>query len=130
MLTENVVVAEARPEIIDLPYEPRPHNAVSCNEHSIFVAQRWPAAVHIHSWAGGEHLQTITPPQLGLQKDDRINAVLWREKIHSLLLVTAPDTSSATAKTMHAYTVSGINVHADHILCHISPTKHQIIQLA
>ena len=75
------------------------------------MAEYVSAAVYIHSWDGGDHLQTITPPQLGLQENDDIHAVLWREKIHSLLLVTGPDGRSSA---MRAYTVSSINVHADH----------------
>ena len=60
---------------VELTYDPMHFNAVACSESHIFVADSAPGGgVHIHSWRG-QHTQSLSHGQLGLQDYDWIWAI-------------------------------------------------------
>ena len=101
MLTGSRIVTRHH---IKLPYLPALRHAVMCNNHAILVAARYPAALHIHSWSG-QHLQTLTHQQLGIQEDDEIWAAAYNDRRQTLQLATG-DRYSGRVDRLYSCSVS------------------------
>ena len=100
---------------VELTYEPTQFNAVACSEELIFVADSAPGrGVHIHSWSG-QHTQSLSHAQLGLQDYDLIWAIHYSEKCNykhrstdRALQLAIGDYGSETVHSLHACRVSDI----------------------
>ena len=70
---------------VEMTHGVLPWNAISCNDHYIFLAENHPAALHVYTWSGS-HVTKLSAHQLGLQENDRIRAVQCLPAQQSLLL--------------------------------------------
>jgi len=107
MLTGSRIVT--RHHIEELPYYPVDLHAVMCNNNAILVAAWDPAALHIHSWSG-QHLQTLTRQQLGIQEDDMILAAAYNDRRQTLQLATDNNVSHRVDR-LYSCLVSHITLH-------------------
>ena len=86
---------------VELTYDPIRCNAVACNDSHIFVADSAPGGgVHIHTWSG-QHIQSLSRHQLGLQEDDTIWAIHYSSPDMTLQLAIG-DCDSGTVNSLHA----------------------------
>ena len=93
---------------VELTYDPMHFNAVACSESHIFVADSAPGGgVHIHSWRG-QHTQSLSHGQLGLQDYDWIWAINCFDRYNNddILQLAVGDYNSETVHSLHAYRVS------------------------
>ena len=94
---------------VELTYDPIHFNAVTCSECHIFVADSAPGGgVHIHTWSG-QHTQSLSHGQLGLQDYDWIWAINCYETDldnDDILQLAVGDYSSETVHSLHACKVS------------------------
>ena len=80
-------------------------NAVACSASHIFVADSAPGGgVHIHSWRG-QHTQSLSHCQLGLQYYDWIWAINFF-RYDGILRLAVGDYSSETVHSLHVHKVS------------------------
>ena len=81
-----------------------PFNAVTSNVSHIFVADSAPGGgVHIHTWSG-QHTQSLSHGQLGLQDYDWIWAI--NHTYPDILQLAIGDCSSETVHSLHVCKVS------------------------
>ena len=91
---------------VELTYDPIHFNAVACSDSHIFVADSAPGGgVHIHSWRG-QHTQSLSHGQLGLQDYDWIWAINHTHFSDDILQLAVRDYSSEKLHSLHACKVS------------------------
>ena len=110
--THCINVSEGKHHV-ELTYDPMHFNAVACSMSHIFVADSAPGGgVHIHSWSG-QHTQSLSHGQLGLQDYDWIWAINYgyNDFIYGdKLQLAVGDYNSETVHSLHAYKVSDFSV--------------------
>ena len=90
---------------VELTYPPTHFNAVTCSNGHIFVTDSAPGGgVHIHSW-NGQHTQSVSRGQLGLQDHDWIWAIN-HTPYDRILQLAVGDYNSETVHSLQAYIVS------------------------
>ena len=93
----------------ELIYDPIHFNAMACTEDHIFVADSAPGGgVHIHTW-NGQHTQSLSHEQLGIQQEDCIFAIHYSAPYgNPTLQLAVGDYGSQTVHSLHGCTVGDI----------------------